>query len=987
MPADSYELLFQVKQQGEAALDAIEAKLRGVDNAGKTASTSVDNIGNSAGRAAGPVSQLATQLRAAVESINTNTASLDKLSVSLETVGTITAPAAGAGLRSMGRDAMYASAALRELDGSMNMRAGARFLTDVLGLGPALRVLFPVISAAAFVGVIDQIIGKVHNLYEEYSPLGRAVKDHLDTIRETSAAYDELIKKANKLRLEEYERAHGREARQQLEAGELEGKVRGPDQGLINFLRAQIAEQEAILKGAAGSRAIPNPMAVGATTAAPYASTVAQHALDSLKEQLRNAQLIQSNDQGQADLDNNKAADERQKKAAEAAKKALAEITAAEKQAAAFLREAQTSELSGIDKIIEKRRQLLELYGKTAKAIADINRGASIDIIHEAKKESENWFNDHVWSDNQQPLSKVANKDFSKQLHENLVQSEKDYRNLSAALDRYDKADANDVKRQADKALRIADLTAGNGAGGQNIANDSAYRIRIALAEKLFAIESQRVDRLDDEDEKEKALAQARLDYEDQLDKARTDHEIKFLELQKKDLDEVHNLASGFYDAIRRGGTGVQEFFSNQVQGIGRTLFSNAFTEGYKAIGSPSAGGLIPGQVGADGQLTAIGRILQGTPFGTNGKDAQAKNTSALTTLTASVERLTARLSGKDPGAAGASGADNMPVPGMVGVTYSDLGQMTQAALASTLTGSGEAGAEGSTLPTAGSPGDWAGEVSSGNSILKALAGGYGGFTGSLSRVAKQGPGALLDAITGDSGDSGAERAGVIAGAGATLATGVTGVIQGIDQGGARGTLGAVASGAGTIAALSGPTPVAAIAGAVAAAAALVKGLLGDPRQERSLYEERALRDNQYFAPPTISRTTDQYGNEAGYNFMGQAHSLPFQTFSEVMPYDKYYKMPFGSGVPNVWGEVPGQIIEPYDSPQSYDKNFTTPNGINGGYAPQQTIVNLVVHAIDAQSFSDAINRNSSSVASATSKEIKLGHPVGMAIQQAVFGT
>lgn len=33
---DSYELLFHVKSQGEAALDAIEVKLRGVDTAGKT---------------------------------------------------------------------------------------------------------------------------------------------------------------------------------------------------------------------------------------------------------------------------------------------------------------------------------------------------------------------------------------------------------------------------------------------------------------------------------------------------------------------------------------------------------------------------------------------------------------------------------------------------------------------------------------------------------------------------------------------------------------------------------------------------------------------------------------------------------------------------------------------------------------------------------------------------------------------------------------
>lgn len=271
---------------------------------------------------------------------------------------------------------------------------------------------------------------------------------------------------------------------------------------------------------------------------------------------------------------------------------------------------------------------------------------------------------------------------------------------------------------------------------------------------------------------------------------------MKFLELQKKDLDEVHNLASGFYDAIRRGGTGLQQFFSSQAQGIGRTLFSNAFTEGYKAIGSPSAGGLIPGQVGADGQLTAIGRILQGTPFGTNGKDAQSKTADNTLRTAIGVERLVGRLSGKDPGAAGSS------------------------------SGSGEGGAEGIGLPTDGSPGDWASEVSGGAKVIAALAGasGYGGFMGSLGRFAQpgQGVGAVMDAITGDSGDSGAQRAGVLVGAGTAAATGITGVIQGIDQGGARGTLGAVGAGAATVAAFD-PEPISkSILASVAAGSALI---------------------------------------------------------------------------------------------------------------------------------------------------------------------
>jgi len=226
-------------------------------------------------------------------------------------------------------------------------------------------------------------------------------------------------------------------------------------------------------------------------------------------------------------------------------------------------------------------------------------------------------------------------------------------------------------------------------------------------------------------------------------------------------------------------------------------------------------------------------------------------------------------------------------------------------------------------------------------------------------------------------------------GAGAAAATGALGVYQGIEEGGARGTLGAISAGAGTIAAFDpDPTSKAIIAG-IAAAAGLIKGLMGDPRQERELQEQRMLRGEQYFAPPTIDRTTDSNGNEVGYNFMGQARSLPFQTFTEVMPYDKNYKMPFGSGVPNQWGEVPGAIIEPYSSVQSLDKDFSLPNGnpLAGQTATAQTVQYITIHAMDSQSFVDFANKNSSTIASMTSKEIKQGHPVGMAIQQAVFGT
>ena len=334
----------------------------------------------------------------------------------------------------------------------------------------------------------------------------------------------------------------------------------------------------------------------------------------------------------------------------------------------------------------------------------------------------------------------------------------------------------------------------------------------------------------------------------------------------------------------------------------------------------------------------------------------------------------------------------SVSVPGMIGVTYSDLGTMAQTALAATGVGTaaGIAASSGSTYSqVAGALARFAQP----GGAMKALSGGgaafpgtpYGDFSSEFGSVMKNGAiPTLTDAF---SGGSTAMQIGAVAGTALPVALGTMGVIQGIEKGGVSGTLGAVASASGTVAALAGPTPVGAVAGIVAAAATLVKGLLGDPRANRSLYEQRALRDDQYFAPPTITRTTDAAGNEVNYNFMGQTRALPFSTFSEVMPYDKNYKMPFGSGSPNVWGEVPGQIIEPYTNPQSYDADFSTPNGTNGGRSPAQTIQYITLQAIDSQSFAEALNRNSSSVTNVVTKEIRNGHPVGLAIQQAVFGT
>lgn len=62
------------------------------------------------------------------------------------------------------------------------------------------------------------------------------------------------------------------------------------------------------------------------------------------------------------------------------------EILAAEKATAAFRRQAELGELSGLEKIYEKRKQLLETEGKSPKSIQNIEAGIRAELATENKK-------------------------------------------------------------------------------------------------------------------------------------------------------------------------------------------------------------------------------------------------------------------------------------------------------------------------------------------------------------------------------------------------------------------------------------------------------------------------------------------------------------------------------------------------------------------------------------------------------------------------
>jgi hypothetical protein len=76
-------------------------------------------------------------------------------------------------------DVMAASAAIRGLEGNFgtSVRAGERFLVNILGMGPILRAAFPIFGALAFMGVLDILGQHVNSLIEAFKRLKGAETD------------------------------------------------------------------------------------------------------------------------------------------------------------------------------------------------------------------------------------------------------------------------------------------------------------------------------------------------------------------------------------------------------------------------------------------------------------------------------------------------------------------------------------------------------------------------------------------------------------------------------------------------------------------------------------------------------------------------------------------------------------------------------------------------------------------------------------------
>lgn len=377
-------------------------------------------------------------------------------------------------------------------------------------------------------------------------------------------------------------------------------------------------------------------------------------------------------------------------------------------------------------------------------------------------------------------------------------------------------------KLQESHQERMIELLAGP--GGEIDAINRIRDLRIDAALKEFSLRK-------DQDAYNQAVWQAEYQREEEL-----------AALKRRQFEEYRQFAGQVFDMLNsRGGGGVGDFGRGMLKTLERQIFVNASGTIFQSLGG-MLGGLIPGQTGADGKPTGIGKLLAGTLFSDQNKrlDAElASNTRETFQNTAVMRQLTAVIAaGVGGGAAGAAGGTVQSVLSSMVDEDSELASL----LGLTGGGSGGGGSRG-----------WAGSNVAEDEELASLLG--------------------MRAGGGGKNYQGYKTLGT-AGTIAALGTGAFGVYSGLHQGGAQGGLTAASSALGTAAALD-PEPVSRTILTIAAMASGFGAILfGDPKQRKAAQWDRMLSDARFSMPEAQNLTFDLYGNDVDFDYRGNARTI-----------------------------------------------------------------------------------------------------------------
>jgi hypothetical protein len=936
----------------------------------------VERLASSVREVSGATSLASDGLASLERAITVLTATVDQNTAALEGMeGGFTRTTAGANKLAGGTRVVTNE--LRMMEGAMPIRAAAQFLAQMEGLNAVMQMAFPIFGAIALVGVLDTIIEHVEKWANAHNPVLAAQKESLSLLEKEGKEYDKLAEKARRFHLDEYERTHGKEARQRLEAvddarkasqedadqiarledlltrlnrlthvtqlsngGVLTANATSGDQALAGQLRAALGLKPTDKTGLEGIEA-GNGISVGQAHAASELSVGVDQALAT-------ARMQQTVDLAQATDISAKADAEDRKKADEETKKRKQELATAEKQAAAYLREAQGFELTGLARINEKYREKLELLGKTPKAIADINAAHAIEVERETTKEVHagamkldalrgKWQHEvesgHATYDEASGAYFVKPKDPKKlQLtgysEAQQKQDEKDVASILKLLGSADDTDADAVRRQLGVTTKENALAVSGGrmSGGAGAGAD--YSARLAAANEIFRIETQHLDLIDDENRRQEKLASARKKYAEEVFRAEEQYENQLQALREKDLQKYQGMAGSLFDALRSHSTA--QWGKDFLTGQARQMFTN--------VAAPvlqSAGHMLGGVIPSSSQTGILGTLVHGTVFdaankGNNDSLTAAKSTAQHTADTvAELKALRTALSGQtgDPSTVTTPDVFNLPLMGGGGGISSALGGLFGSS---------------STL---------------GSSALF-NAGNGSGFSQFISGLSGAGSNPWKAIFSGmsDNGDTetqltGAQRAGAAVSTGAQLAGEGYAAYTGFKAGGAKGALAGTSGVLGMASSIPGPQqPYIAAASAITG---IASSLLGDPKTKRSGDITNELAKNVYLAPTVMNVVQGMNGTYEDFDSRGNLRTSNFSAVPLVA--EPYITSRVQDGQ-RTYYDVPGQVTSPF-----------TPGPRGSGQGPVAGTGGLTVivqgdlHAMDAASFHEFIRRPSNS--------------------------
>lgn len=961
-PNESVELLFRCRAEGGADIDRLAGSVRVVSAEVNSASA---NFGT-----------LERQIALLTTAVNGNTAALNGMEGGFDRAAG-GARRAGDAARHAVTDMQAASAAIRGLEGSMNIRAAERFISMIGGIGPVLQAAFPLFGAYAMLSVLGKMAEATVEWANAHDPVIAAQKYSLSLLEQEGKEYDKLADKVRKLKLDEYERTHGRTARLNLEAhqestsakeaGEqvvrlkalldevnqishitrhgsseesFTGNVPLKESGSALSARVNAALESMGLKpkGKTGLEGL----AAGETPSVSQARS-AQELSVGLDGALEIARMQEGAAAAGASDTHAKAAAEDKKKADEEAKKRKQELHQAEQQAAAYLRQAQTFELTGLERIIAVYHEKLAMLGKTKKAVDDINAAFGIEVQREYEK---------IQKDNRKAMGGVDGKNeaqldrerdlqakiFLKGLRQQINNDDDFVTSGIKVLQSGDDADAYAVRARLGSVLKGNSLAAGAGRiSGQDAASGD-YMARKAAAEEMFRIETQHLDLIEEEGKRDEARARARKKADEEIYRAAEQYENALQTLREKDLQKYEGMAGSLFDAMR--GHNTSQWFKDLGTSQVKQMFTNMATPVMQQAGH-ALGGLIPGG--------AMGGLFKGTLLDANNKGVMDAQTTAKQTTRTADEVHALRgdvraMSGAPAPGAGDGGAGVGYIPGK----GSDIWKF----------GSDIGGGWGTPTGAGGGTGF-------APSALFQAGGGskFGQFFSGLAGMGSNPLGAIFGGTSTNGGTvtelTGAQRAGAAVATGGALLGAGLGIYSGIKRGGAGGYSQAAASAFGAAAMLD-PEPISkAILGGLAAVSGAVGLIFGDNKQKRTNEISEVLSKNAYLAPTALNVTQGMDGTFQDFGARGNLRGSnlsavptvaePYITSRDVNGQRQYYN-------------VPGHVTAPYS------------NAPGSNAAPGMTIVvQGDLKAMDAQSFHDFVRKpaNSHSIGEATADHLE----------------